>query len=66
MRASATNPRVFRAAHARHEAVGYGQELFGGASRDGTKLYFQSNWCGSYNPQQLFRLELPLDWWVAR
>ncbi len=65
MRLSATNPKTFRVAHARHEATTYGQELMGGSSRDGNKLYFQSNWCTpSTYTSQLFRVELPSSWWL--
>jgi len=61
--ASATNPKVFRVNHARNEAANYSGELFAGSSRDGTKMYFQSNWCGTQTTQ-LFRVELPSNWWT--
>jgi len=59
---SATNQKVFRVAHERNEAVGYTLECFAGASRDGTKMYFDSNWCGT-QLSQTFRAELPANWW---
>jgi chitodextrinase len=58
---SATNPKVFRVAHERNESINYDTESFAGASRDGTKFYFSSNWCGTQS-QQLFRVELPATW----
>jgi hypothetical protein len=60
---SATNQKVFRVAHERNEAeASYPLECFAGASRDGTKMYFQSNWCNTQTTQT-FRAELPANWW---
>ena len=60
---SATNKKAFRVAHARNEGIGYVGELKAGASRDGTKMYFQSDWCNTQTIQ-LFHAELPAKWWT--
>lgn len=65
---SATDKTIWRVAHARNDAGGYVYQLFSGGSRDGRSFYYNSNWCNQSNDpegprMQLFRAELPTDWW---
>jgi hypothetical protein len=63
-RNSATNKKVWRVAHERHEATSYSYQAWGGPGRNGATFYFTSNWCGAQNPPQLFQVSLPPNWWI--
>jgi hypothetical protein len=55
------HPRIWRIAYNQNNYTGdYFTECFATISRDGQRIYFESNWGGAGSEE--YKIELPKDW----